>query len=97
MYGFSPNQLLQTHPFNGRTTIGVLILSVSVALELAYFFQEAHSFLEYSQVIYMIGAGSMVYITFWNLLIQMDALFKLITAMENMFDGKTKHSAKNVA
>lgn len=89
--GFTPNQSLQSHPFNRRIAIGFLIQSLTLTIELIYIFQGSHSLMEYSQLFYMIGVTIMNFIMFLFLSFQMQKPFQLIIAIGNLCDGKWKN------
>lgn len=95
IFGFSPNQALQAHPFNGRITAGFLICGLVLTCELVYFFQESHSFMEYSQLIYLISAAIVVTTALVVLLCQMDAMFKLIIRTKYLCNGKKNLQIKS--
>lgn len=86
--GFTPNQALQTHPFNGRIAVGFMIQCLSLALQLVYSFRGGHNFMEYSQLIYIISAVGVVFIVFIISSFQMKAIFKIIIKFEKLLDGK---------
>lgn len=94
--GSSPNQSLQTHPFNERIAIGTFILSIPLILQLVFFCQESHIFYNYTRSICLINAEVVIFTMFLILLSQLEALFELIIAIESLCDGKKISQIANI-
>lgn len=86
--GFHPDQSLEIHPLNARIGMGFLILSVTMALESLYLWQETHNLMECAQTVFLTTITFIIFIILAILPFQMDAIFKLIDAYEILCDGK---------
>lgn len=86
--GFIPNNSLLPQPFNKRIIIGFTILGLSLILQLAYFFQGSHNFIEYTESIYVIFATIVLFIIFSIWSFQTSVVFEAIIIIENLSDGK---------
>lgn len=88
--GFSPNQSLQSHPFNQRIMITFLMYNVCIYQESMYLFHGPENLLEYTRLFYTFGTIILIYVLFLRLTFQMKKLFQLILNTENLCKGKIK-------
>lgn len=86
-----PNQSLQTHPLNGRIIFGASIHIITIILKLVYLFREVHNFMDFTKLIYLIGAAVITFMAFLILSFQTEAVFQLIIAIEHLSDGGKFH------
>lgn len=85
--GISANQSLQKCPLNERILLGFVLLAMCLFSFLLYVFNEANSFMEYTQSVYLTGAVVLISFTNVIVVIQMKKLFDFIISVKNLHNG----------
>lgn len=84
--GIVPNLVTQSYPLNGKILLGFLTLGISIICNLMFTFCEAKTFIEYTQSICI---GAFMYIVnfgLFNLILNVEKLFKLFEGCENIIN-----------
>lgn len=82
--GVTPNQSVQTHPFNGKILTTYFLYLLSCIFFFVYFFHVANNFREYVISIYMTSATVVVTINYTTLICHSLNIFKFIENVEKM-------------
>lgn len=84
--GITPNQSVQTHPFNGKNSTTFFMYVLNCIFFLVYFFRVANSFGEYVISIYMTTATVVVAVNYTTLVCQSLNIFVFIENVEKMIE-----------
>lgn len=68
--------------------MGFVLFGLSLLSLFSYLFNEANSFMEYTQSVYMTGAIILIGLSYAIIVIQMKKLFEFIGFVENLHSGK---------
>lgn len=90
MAGISPALLTQQYPFNGRILFGFLSLSFAFYCQLIFIFDDADTFAQYTQSVYVCSIAALISLALSILILKRDALYTFINAMEDIINvGKS--------
>lgn len=85
--GFGPKTTPQSHPFNGRILRGFLALSTAIIALCVYIFNDAETFLECMQSIYIASDLFLIVFALIILIIQKDEVFEFINRCESVLNA----------
>lgn len=86
--GICPNLTMQPYPINGKIFIGFQILISGIYFLLMYIFNDAQTFIEYTQTIYICSCATLMSIAFIIILINVEKLFNLINNCEKVINTR---------
>lgn len=82
--GITSNLVLQSYPLNGRIFLGFLMLSLAIICSLLYTFNEAKTFSEFTESIFMTALAALVILVLLIIIFVIEKLFRLIGTCENI-------------
>lgn len=89
--GFDSNQAFDLINRFNRKTVGCFIFAgLDIIFHLTYMSLSANSFMEYTEIIYIISGILFIGISFFGLVLKMKKLFELIDGIEKHINGKNK-------
>ena len=80
--GISPNLLTQSYPLNGKILMGFLTLGLAIISLLMYVFNDANTFIEYTQSIYMCSLATLIVFAVMILILKRVTLYEFINGMD---------------
>lgn len=81
--GIGPTLATQSYPLNGRIMFGFLLLCSGTTFSCVYIFNDAETFSDYTQSVYILSAGIICTVVLIILILKVEKLFDLI----NRFDS----------
>lgn len=85
--GISPKLATQAYPFNGKISMGFLILNLTLIFIFVYIFNDAKTFFEYTQSIYMASALILFIFVLLILISKVGKLFEFINNCDKILNA----------
>lgn len=84
MVGYSPTLVTQSYPFNWKIFIGFLLLISNITFVCVFIFNDAETFFEYTQSIYIASVVGLFIFIFVILILKVEKFFEWINRSDRM-------------